>query len=302
MAEEEEEDLCDLTEDGGYDHCRAKMDDMETFSKGDLLKWEQWSTKDWDQTYKDQAKQLYDEGKVKYCNHDKLGRYEDTISWGDVKCYDLDTDNSIRRDFCLLEDEYRLENNHNLCRRSAVGDTLYEEMATTYCEAEGNHKNWWCGCYNVLHPTKCSDNPNAATCPMVSIDPLLADEDAIGQEGYDILVNNKHCRKRVCEADQFVPKSMPACPKSVTICDNVYNLKESSTSDVIRGCVDTDFPEIDWEQWNEQEIPPMPQWMIDRRKKDDDSGVAEDPVMMITLIVIAFCLLIVIGAIVYFSV
>lgn len=121
-----------------------------------------------------------------------------------------------------------------VCKEPYINAAQIEDWNKRFCEGE-NYNDNWCNCYNIVND-RCGELPDSTVCKNSELPQELADENAIGEDGYKILEQYKHCRRNVCSATNWRPANMPECPAKVNICGRDWNLGTASNSDIIRHC------------------------------------------------------------------
>ena len=153
-----------------------------------------------------------------------------------------------------------------LCTPDYLGTERFEEMAAAYCKNHG-HDQRWCNCYNIVNK-RCGEMPNNPVCKNTVVSDSLRDDVALGPEGYDAIVKNRHCRIGVCPADVFLPKNKPEC-KPVSICGREWDLGETSVNTIVKHCV------LEGDERSEEELkellasfgpaPELGDWNVDKK-------------------------------------
>lgn len=166
-----------------------------------------------------------------------------------MRCSMFDMDGSAMKEYCGAHDKHRINSRKTIeptCTQASLGDAVYKQLGVEYCKK--NPKELWCSCYN-LQTKLCDTDKAAAGCSMAKLDPNLASDAAIGQEGFDTLLSMQECRFGVCEGD--VMKERPvACPSTMKICGKDWPTASTRTSQIIRHCVvDAGGDEDDLEQF-----------------------------------------------------
>jgi len=98
----------------------------------------------------DIRKVMYNELVNKYC--DRATRLNDRISSDNSnnQCKDVAETKTQQRDWCSSGD--KIKTDKTLCNKEEIGTSLYDELASKYCDANPNDP--FCGCYNVV-TNKC---------------------------------------------------------------------------------------------------------------------------------------------------
>jgi hypothetical protein len=153
------------------------------------------------------------------------------------------------KNYCVVDD--RMQKDY-LCSRENLGEH-YDEAAQEFCNA--NPKNKWCSCYNVKAKV-CDTNMEAAGCEFIKflednqnifgprIEKMVPGENpgdppVVGYDppiGYNILRDNAHCTKQMCN-DGYIPTGFDSdCKKSYRFCKRDINIKTSSANDIAILC------------------------------------------------------------------
>ena len=171
----------------------------------------------------------------------------------------------VVKKYCVVDD--RMPKDY-ICTRENLGK-YYDEAAQEFCKA--NPKDKWCSCYNVKAKV-CDKNMEAAGCEYIKF--LEDNQNVFGPRiektvpgekpedppvkaydppvGYNILRDNAHCTKRMCN-DGYLPTGFDSdCKKSYKFCKRDINIKSSSANDIAILC-NIDMEPIvlpDW--WDEK--------------------------------------------------
>ena len=122
-----------------------------------------------------------------------------------------------------------------VCKEPYISAQQVEAWNKRYCEGQ-NYNESWCNCYNIVND-RCGELPDSTVCKNSELPAELASEDAIGEDGYKLLEQYKHCRRNVCPATNWRPENTPECPSKVNICGKDWNLGTATNSDIVRHCV-----------------------------------------------------------------
>lgn len=185
------------------------------------------------------TRHLWNVASQRYCGTKKTERLKDKLNpHGSRTCKDLDVSGSVTKEYCRENDRLNprkgAEDAAIKCTQHGLGEAVWRAETEAYCKKHPNER--YCSCYNVVEGV-CDQNSSAAGCKETTVDPGLADEDALGQSAYDTLVKHKHCRAAVCQPHNYQPKSAPACPDAIRVCDKTFPTGSTTNSEMIRHCV-----------------------------------------------------------------
>lgn len=166
-----------------------------------------------------------------------------------LKCSMFDQDGSAMKAYCSEAGKHRINSRKTIeptCTQQALGAAVYTELGTEYCKQ--NPKELWCSCYNIQTGV-CDTDQGSAGCSMAKLDPTLADDAALGREGFDTLASMKECRFNVCQGDVLRARDVQ-CPETMSICGKSWPTVSTRNNEVIRHCVvDAGGDEEDFEKW-----------------------------------------------------
>lgn len=124
-------------------------------------------------------------------------------------------------DFCKSYSNNVVDYSGSMCSKSKIGENLYNELWTNFCEQNPSHKR--CGCWAITKGNKCTTNPDIDACKTMNRDYGLikvADE-----RSYEVHENKKQCFTEVC-SDTYnsgvwlPPGYSDGCPDEIKICNN----------------------------------------------------------------------------------
>ena len=101
----------------------------------------------------DPRKNMYDKIVGDYCT--RAERLDDKVTSGsgdDSTCRGFSNAKALAKDFCEIGDNIVKETSYCTKETDSLGQTLYDELAAKYCDANPNDP--FCGCYNVV-TNKC---------------------------------------------------------------------------------------------------------------------------------------------------
>lgn len=195
---------------------------------------------------------LYSKHAQAYCTDPEHAseRVNETIdSQSNITCSMFDADGATMKAYCGTHDKHRINSRKTVeptCTRAALGDAVFTELGTEYCEK--NPKELWCSCHNIQTGV-CDTDPSVAGCSMAKLDPNLADDAALGQDAFDTLQSMKECRFGVCEGDVLKSRAV-TCPATMRLCGKNFPTATTRTNQVIRHCVvEAGGDEEDYEKW-----------------------------------------------------
>jgi len=181
----------------------------------------------------DPRKAMFNEIVDDYC--DRAVRLDDKVTSGsgdDSTCRGFSNAKALAKQYCEQGDKIKTDT--MLCTKEtdSLGPTLYDELASKYCDANKNDP--FCGCYNVV-TNKCltEENKDLPGCKItVPIRRTLTDLPSKYSAGFD---GTDKCWGNVCASkggDNFVPEGAvdSICSKSMTICNvdlSAGNLQDS---------------------------------------------------------------------------
>lgn len=192
---------------------------------------------------------IYSKHAMAYCKADSERVNHVIDSESKLKCSAFDRDGASMKAYCGNHDKHRINSRKTIeptCTQAMLGEAVFRELGTEYCKK--NPKELWCSCYNIQTGV-CETDQSAAGCSMAKLDPQLADDAALGKDGYDTLLSMKECRFGVCEGDVLKARDV-TCPKTMRICKKEWPTATTRNNRIIRHCVvDAGGDEEDFEKW-----------------------------------------------------
>jgi len=137
------------------------------------------------------------------------------------------------------------------CQRQALGDSVYAELASAYCQTDTGKADQWCTCYNVKEGV-CDTNPNAAGCadkalafdPLVNATPEGFKSEWIGREGcYGA------CTESAGQSKYLPIDETNKCASPISICGPRITADNLTASTINSKCV------IAGQEYNEDGYP-----------------------------------------------
>ena len=183
----------------------------------------------------DPRKNMYDKLVTDYC--DRADRLEDRVtseSGNASKCRSIVDAKALAKDYCKQGD--KIKTDAMLCTKESdsLGQTLYDELASKYCDA--NPSDPFCGCYNVV-TNKCltEENKDLPGCKVTY--PTRESIEKMPTEYRSNFDGTDKCWGNVCASStgKYVPEGTidALCSKTVAVCIadlDVGDLKESGVN------------------------------------------------------------------------
>ena len=173
---------------------------------------------------------MYNDLVKKYC--DRADRLDDVIkSGGGVNtCRSVSNSKEMAKQHCKQGD--RIKSDKTFCTVEELGQDLYDELATDYCEK--NPSTDWCSCYNVMkHKDDCRNHADLPGCEDVA-DQLNMMADSLPADAMSEFKGNEICWGSCVGTDRYIPhkdKLDPTGRCNREVCINVANITAGNLTD-----------------------------------------------------------------------
>jgi len=178
----------------------------------------------------DPRKAMFENIVNKYC--DRADRLDDRIkSGGGVNtCRSVANAKEFAKVHCKQGD--RIKSDKTFCTVEELGQDLYDELATDYCEK--NPSTDWCSCYNVMkHKDDCRNHADLPGCEDVA-DQLNMMADSLPADAMSEFKGNEICWGSCVGTDRYIPhkdKLDPTGRCNREVCINVANITAGNLTD-----------------------------------------------------------------------
>mgnify|MGYP001189733276 CR=1 FL=1 len=178
----------------------------------------------------DPRKGMFENIVNKYC--DRADRLDDRIkSGGGVNtCRSVANAKEFAKVHCKQGD--RIKSDKTFCTVEELGQDLYDELATDYCEK--NPSTDWCSCYNVMkHKDDCRNHADLPGCEDVA-DQLNMMADSLPADAMSEFKGNEICWGSCVGTDRYIPhkdKLDPTGRCNREVCINVANITAGNLTD-----------------------------------------------------------------------
>ena len=178
----------------------------------------------------DPRKAMFENIVNKYC--DRADRLDDRIkSGGGVNtCRSVANAKEFAKVHCKQGD--KIKSDKTFCTVEELGQDLYDELATDYCEK--NPSTDWCSCYNVMkHKDDCRNHADLPGCEDVA-DQLNMMADSLPADAMSEFKGNEICWGSCVGTDRYIPhkdKLDPTGRCNREVCINVANITAGNLTD-----------------------------------------------------------------------
>ena len=178
----------------------------------------------------DPRKAMFENIVNKYC--DRADRLDDRIkSGGGVNtCRSVSNSKEMAKQHCKQGD--KIKSDKTFCTVEELGQDLYDELATDYCEK--NPTTDWCSCYNVMkHKDDCRNHADLPGCEDVA-DQLNMMADSLPADAMSEFKGNEICWGSCVGTDRYIPhkdKLDPTGRCNREVCINVANITAGNLTD-----------------------------------------------------------------------
>ena len=178
----------------------------------------------------DPRKAMFENIVNKYC--DRADRLDDRIkSGGGVNtCRSVANAKEFAKVHCKQGD--KIKSDKTFCTVEELGQDLYDELATDYCEK--NPSIDWCSCYNVMkHKDDCRNHADLPGCEDVA-DQLNMMADSLPADAMSEFKGNEICWGSCVGTDRYIPhkdKLDPTGRCNREVCINVANITAGNLTD-----------------------------------------------------------------------
>lgn len=178
----------------------------------------------------DPRKAMFNNIVRKYC--DRADRLDDRIkSGGGVNtCRSVANAKEFAKVHCKKGD--KIKSDKTFCTVEELGQDLYDELATDYCEK--NPSTDWCSCYNVMkHKDDCRNHADLPGCEDVA-DQLNMMADSLPADAMSEFKGNEICWGSCVGTDRYIPhkdKLDPTGRCDRDVCINVATITAGNLTD-----------------------------------------------------------------------
>ena len=178
----------------------------------------------------DPRKAMFENIVNKYC--DRADRLDDRIkSGGGVNtCRSVANAKEFAKVHCKQGD--KIKSDKTFCTVEELGQDLYDELATDYCEK--NPSTDWCSCYNVMkHKDDCRNHADLPGCEDVA-DQLNMMADSLPADAMSEFKGNEICWGSCVGTDRYIPhkdKLDPTGRCDRDVCINVATVTAGNLTD-----------------------------------------------------------------------
>ena len=178
----------------------------------------------------DPRKAMFENIVNKYC--DRADRLDDRIkSGGGVNtCRSVANAKEFAKVHCKQGD--KIKSDKTFCTVEELGQDLYDELATDYCEK--NPTTDWCSCYNVMkHKDDCRNHADLPGCEDVA-DQLNMMADSLPADAMSEFKGNEICWGSCVGTDRYIPhkdKLDPTGRCDRDVCINVATVTAGNLTD-----------------------------------------------------------------------
>tara|TARA_B100000131_G_scaffold70399_1_gene66668 strand:+ start:44 stop:1450 length:1407 start_codon:yes stop_codon:yes gene_type:complete len=178
----------------------------------------------------DPRKAMFENIVNKYC--DRADRLDDRIkSGGGVNtCRSVANAKEFAKVHCKQGD--KIKSDKTFCTVEELGQDLYDELATDYCEK--NPSIDWCSCYNVMkHKDDCRNHADLPGCEDVA-DQLNMMADSLPADAMSEFKGNEICWGSCVGTDRYIPhkdKLDPTGRCDRDVCINVATVTAGNLTD-----------------------------------------------------------------------
>ena len=150
---------------------------------------------------------------------------------GDKTCWDKKKSQSSMEKFCG-GDNIKNPSRKKHCNPEVIGQDLYDQLATDYCEKDPTSD--WCSCYNVMkHKDDCRNHADLPGCEDVA-DQLNMMADSLPADAMSEFKGNEICWGSCVGTDRYIPhkdKLDPTGRCNREVCINVATVTAGNLTD-----------------------------------------------------------------------